>query len=103
IMISPWTLHRHELYWEKPDVFDPDRFMAPREQDILKGSYIPFGSGPHTCVGAGFATIEAVLILARLAREFDFRIESTDTVRPAARMTTRPSKEIFMSVRQRSM
>ncbi|MEM6900931.1 MAG: cytochrome P450 [Pseudomonadota bacterium] len=103
IMISPWTLHRHELYWEKPDVFDPDRFMPPREKDILKGSFIPFGSGPHTCVGAGFATIEAVLILARLASDFDFRIESHDPVRPAARMTTRPAKEIFMSVRQHAV
>ncbi|MEO0881316.1 MAG: cytochrome P450 [Pseudomonadota bacterium] len=103
IMISPWTLHRHELYWDRPDVFDPDRFMPPRDKEILKGSFIPFGSGPHTCVGAGFATIEAVLILARLASEFDFKIESEHAVRPAARMTTRPAKEISVSVRHRKM
>ncbi|MEO1476608.1 MAG: cytochrome P450 [Pseudomonadota bacterium] len=101
IMISPWTLHRHELYWDKPDVFDPDRFMPPREKNILKGSFIPFGAGPHTCIGAGFATIEAVLILARLARAFDFEINPSDVVRPAARMTTRPAKEIMMRVRRR--
>ena len=101
IMISPWTLHRHELYWERPDVFDPDRFMPSREKDILKGAYIPFGSGPHTCIGAGFATIEAVLILARLASAFDFKIEREARMRPAARMTTRPAEEVFISVKRR--
>ncbi|MEM9668015.1 MAG: cytochrome P450 [Pseudomonadota bacterium] len=99
IMISPWTLHRHELYWQDPDVFDPDRFMPGREKEVMKGSFIPFGSGPHTCVGAGFATIEAVLILARLARAFDIDIVGHDPIRPAARMTTRPMREISVRVR----
>ena len=96
VMISPWTLHRHEAYWVKPDVFDPDRFMPGRESELVEGAYIPFGSGPHTCVGAGFALIESVVILARLCRRFRFEVENPDTVRPAARLTTRPAKEIWI-------
>lgn len=99
IMIAPWTLHRHRDYWEDPDTFIPDRFMPGNEKTLTKGAYIPFGSGPHTCVGAGFATIESALILARLSRLFDFSIRETVPVRPAARLTTRPAQEIEVSVK----
>ncbi|MBO6895172.1 MAG: cytochrome P450 [Roseibium sp.] len=102
LMISPWTLHRHTRYWTDPDCFDPDRFMPDREKEVLPGTYIPFGSGPHTCVGAGFAAIESALILGRLTRAFDFSPVETGGVRPAARLTTRPSQEIQVRVRSRS-
>ncbi|MBO6511245.1 MAG: cytochrome P450 [Roseibium sp.] len=102
LMISPWTLHRHTRYWADPDCFDPDRFMPDREKEVLPGTYIPFGSGPHTCVGAGFAAIESALILGRLTRAFDFSPVETGGVRPAARLTTRPSQEIQVRVRSRS-
>ncbi|MEM8701198.1 MAG: cytochrome P450 [Pseudomonadota bacterium] len=102
LMISPWTLQRHTRYWPEPDRFDPDRFMPGREKEVLPGTYIPFGSGPHTCVGAGFAAVESALILARLTRAFDFVPEGSAVVKPAARLTTRPSQEVYVRVKNRS-
>lgn len=101
IMISPWTLHRHETYWPDPDCFDPDRFSPEREREIRPGSYIPFGQGPRICVGAAFATIESALILARLIRRYDFQVIDPDRVRPVARLTTRPAEQIFVRARRR--
>ncbi len=72
--------------------------MPGREDDVHPGAYIPFGSGPHTCIGAGFAALEAALILASLTRSFDFHIENSDKIRPAARLTTRPAEQIMMRV-----
>ena len=51
-------------------------------------------------VGAAFATIETALILARLVWRFDFETLSPETVRPYARLTTRPAVEIRMRVRR---
>jgi cytochrome P450 len=102
VMIAPWTLHRHKRYWQNPDLFDPDRFMGGREKDITDGAYIPFGLGPHTCVGAGFAQVEATLIIAELARRFDFESLDPHKVRPAARLTTRPARQIICRVRRHS-
>lgn len=99
IMISPWTLHRHSKYWTEPDAFDPGRFMPQRESELVDGAYIPFGSGPHTCVGAGFALMESILILACVTRRFDFDLNNADSVRPAARLTTRPATEIWVTPR----
>lgn len=95
VIVAPWLLHRHRRYWRDPDVFDPDRFQPARESEITPGAYIPFGVGPRVCAGAGFAQVEAVLLIARLFRRFDFHVEAPETVRPAARLTTRPAKQVI--------
>ena len=98
IMIAPWTTHRHHALWPDPDRFDPDRFMR---DEIIPGSYMPFGLGPRICVGAAFATIESGLMLARLVRRYDFEAIAPEEVKPVARLTTRPAREIMMRVRRR--
>ena len=98
IMIAPWTIHRNAALWRDADRFDPDRWSAEREGEVVPGAYMPFGLGPRICVGAAFATIESTLILARLVRRYDFSALSPATVRPASRLTTRPAREIAMRV-----
>jgi cytochrome P450 len=98
VMVAPWVLHRHRLYWKDPNRFDPDRFLPEREAEITSGAYIPFGIGPRVCVGAAFAQTEAALIVARLIRRYDFHLEEAEKVRPAARLTTRPTQQIMCRV-----
>lgn len=95
VMISPWTLHRHRRYWEEPHLFKPERFFPEHAEAIKPGSYIPFGQGPHTCIGAGFAQAEAMLIIAELIRRFAIELAPQQNIRPAARLTTRPAKPIL--------
>jgi cytochrome P450 len=93
LSVAPWVLHRHRRLWAAPDAFRPARFVG-RERDILQGgAYIPFGTGPRVCLGAAFATTEALTVLAMLlARE---RIELADSrpLEPIAIITTVPSIE----------
>lgn len=98
ILVSPWVIHRHERLWRDADRFDPDRFSAEREGEIPAGAYLPFGMGPRICSGAAFATVESILILARLTRRYDIRALEPGTVRPVARLTTRPACEIACRV-----
>jgi len=99
VMVAPWVLHRHRLYWRDPDRFDPDRFAPHREGELVSGAYIPFGIGPRICAGAAFATIEATLLIARLFRRFDWTLDAPDRIRPAARLTTRPVEQVMCRVR----
>lgn len=101
VMIAPWTLHRHRGYWSNPHGFNPERFLAQNESELQDGAYIPFGQGPHTCIGAGFAQVEAILIIASLIRDFDLVMPDNQRVRPAARLTTRPAEQISIHVRHR--
>lgn len=102
LMIAPWTIHRHRDLWKHPHAFDPDRFSAEREHELIPGAYLPFGLGPRVCIGAGFAQLEAGLILARLCRRYDFEVLDADRIRPVARLTTRPERQLMCRVRRRA-
>ena len=99
VMISPWTLGRHKAYWERPNVFDPERFL--RKEGVNDSAYMPFGQGPHTCIGAGFAQAEAMLIIASVVRRFTIERADNKAVRPAARLTTRPARQIYLRAQRR--
>ena len=66
VSIWPWLIHRHRKLWDDADAFDPERFAA-RGRERHRFQYLPFGGGPRVCVGARFATAEALTILAALA------------------------------------
>ena len=102
VMIAPWTLQRHSKYWEDPHAFKPERFLPENEKNLTQGAYIPFGQGPHLCVGAGFAQVESLLIMSQLVSKFDFELVPDQTVVPAARLTTRPAEQVMMHVRHRT-
>ena len=99
VMIAPWLVHRSPWNWRDADRFDPDRFT--RDGDVTPGSYIPFGLGPRICVGAAFATIESTLILASLTQRYDITPEPNQTIRPVARLTTKPAQEILCRIQKR--
>jgi cytochrome P450 len=66
VMFSPYVIHRHPAYWEAPEEFRPERFLAedPRERYV----YIPFGAGPRRCIGEEFSLYEMTVHFARMAR-----------------------------------
>jgi cytochrome P450 len=85
VLISPWVLHRHRQLWERPDVFDPERFAPERAAARPRFSYLPFGAGPRICIGAAFAMAEAMLILATIAQRYSLRLARTSGADHAAR------------------
>ena len=102
VMIAPWTLQRHSKYWDDPHAFIPERFLPENEKTLNAGAYIPFGQGPHICVGAGFAQVESLLIMSQLISRFDFELLPDQTVIPAGRLWTRPADMVIMRVRHRA-
>jgi enediyne biosynthesis protein E7 len=69
VMICPYTLHRHPEFWPRPLAFDPDRFDASTAKGRPGYTYLPFGAGPRFCVGNHLGMMEAVFVLATLARD----------------------------------
>jgi cytochrome P450 len=100
VMIAPWVLHRHHANWDDPDVFRPLRFM-PDQPEPNRFAYLPFGAGPRICVGARFATTEAVLVLAALIGQFCVTRVDTRPVLPVGIVTTQPdhAAEVRFSLR----
>ncbi len=91
VVIAPYLLHRHRQLWERPDVFDPSRFLPEARAGVPRYSYLPFGVGPRICIGAAFALQEATLALAAIVRDFRLDLLPGHKVLPLQRVTLRPA------------
>jgi cytochrome P450 len=88
--VWPWVVHRHEALWEEPDVFNPENFSPEARAGHHRFQYLPFGAGPRICIGAQFATAEALLILAEWLARFVFAPMPGRAVEVTSDLTLRP-------------
>jgi cytochrome P450 len=100
VSIWPWLLHRHKSLWDDPDAFDPGRFAGGRKHHRFQ--YIPFGGGPRLCVGARFATAEALTILAHWLAAWRFDPVAGREVRAHGMVTLRPAGGLPLTLYRRA-
>ena len=104
VAISPYLVHRHPGFWPDPAGFDPRRFLPGGHGDAAtrhRYAFIPFGGGRRACVGASFAELETVLVLATIARRFRLELTGRGMPAPVARVTLRPGQNLPMRLRHR--
>lgn len=89
LVLCPYTLHRHPEFWDRPDRFDPDRFHPDRPLDRPRYAFIPFGAGPRFCVGNNLGLMEAVFVLACVARRLRLSTVPDHRVVPEPMLTLR--------------
>lgn len=74
VAVVAHLLHRSADYWREPELFDPTRFSAEREEHKNHpGAYVPFGSGKHLCLGLNFAEMQVKLILSKILPRFRWK------------------------------
>lgn len=62
--------------WNDPLRFDPDRFSEARAEDKAhKGYYLPYGTGPHTCIGMHLANAEVKAFWQAMLTRCRFTLE----------------------------
>jgi len=98
MLVVPWLLHRHELYWYKPNHFIPERFLPNAEKKPNKFAYVPFSVGPRVCIAKLFGTVEASLCLAILAKNFRLTLPQGTQVTHDCRLTLRPKDNLPMQI-----
>jgi sterol 14-demethylase len=75
VAASPSVSNRDPQAFDDPEVFDPHRYLAPREDDLANPwSWIPFGAGRHRCVGAAFAMMQLKAIFSVLLQRYSFQL-----------------------------
>lgn len=106
VAITPYFLHRNPTYWNThdPEEFYPERWLGDEFPATTTQAFIPFSSGPRTCIGHMFATLEAKMIMVELIRSFQFRLSPSQrdtefTLTQGA--TTKPYPNVMVCVRPR--
>ena len=88
--VYPWATHRHLRYWDDPERFDPDRFAPEREAARARYAWFPFGGGRRTCIGAHFAVLESLTVLAAVLGRY--RLQTPDRPIPVVpKITLHPA------------
>jgi len=90
VFASQWVVHRDSRWYDEPEKFSPERWTDEFERTRPKYAYFPFGGGPRVCIGNTFAMIEATLLVAAIAQQYQFRLASREPAIPWAAVTLRP-------------
>ncbi len=97
IFVAPaWVVHRDRRWFEEPEAFRPERWAGDLARRLPRYAYFPFGGGPRQCIGNGFALMEAVLVLAAIARRFRLSLVPGQQITPTPYVTLRPVPGIRM-------
>ncbi|KAI8847579.1 cytochrome P450, partial [Chytridium lagenaria] len=86
----PYAMGRMESLWG-PDAtsFNPSRWLDENNNIRRESQYkwAVFNAGPRVCLGQQMATVEGVMTLATLCREFEFQLMPNANVRYGSSLT----------------
>jgi cytochrome P450 len=101
ILFSQQVMHRDVRWFPEPDRFLPERFTEGWENKVPKCAYMPFGIGPHHCIGQGFATVEMHVILAMILQRYRLSLVPGQEIVASPLISQRPRDGLFMTVQER--
>src|ERR1035438_1466739 len=101
VIIPIHALHRMDDYWDEPEKFCPERFARARLTKEQRKAYIPFSVGQRKCLGANFATIEMLTVLATAGQRVRLRLVDGHPVVVAPAVTQYPRHGLLMRVEPR--
>lgn len=95
VLLSPLVLHHATASYDAPETFDPERWLDGRREQVPRGAYVPFGAGPHTCIGEPLARLIMTVTLAAIGRRWRLRLD--DDARPP--IPGRPDLQVVLERR----
>ena len=105
IIIPVYSIHRDPTTWPDPERFDPLRFSAEGRQSRDPFTYIPFGQGPHGCIGKRFAQLEIKWTIMRMIKKFTLKVapETQIPVKTAIQSTLTTPDGVILKVSPRKV
>jgi len=95
---SQYLTHRMPEYFAEPERFLPERFDADHGEEHPPYAYIPFGAGPRSCIGSGFALMELKTIVPIILQRFQPALVPGQRIEIEPLVTLRAKRNILMMV-----
>ncbi|XP_072934763.1 uncharacterized protein [Epargyreus clarus] len=67
-------IHSNPEYFEKPNEFNPERFLGEKKKYLKSYTYMPFGEGPRICIGMRFAKMQVLTGLATILKNYTVKL-----------------------------
>jgi len=78
-----WATHYDPNLWGADvEEFKPERFFDTDTYKWPRDAYLPFMTGPRSCIGQRFATLEGIGMLAQMAKLYDIKLPKPLEGRP---------------------
>jgi cytochrome P450 len=101
VFMFQWVTQRDARFFDNPEAFRPERWTEDFEAQLPKYAYFPFGGGHRACIGASFAMMEMILVLATIGQKFGLELVPDHPVETYAAMSLRPKDGVKIVVRKR--
>ncbi len=77
-MVAHTVTHYLPAYFPDPYRFDIERYAPARKEHAQPNVYVPYGLGPHTCLGASTADMLYLILTAVLFHHFQLELQPPD-------------------------
>lgn len=102
VFMFQWVTQRDDRFFDQAEKFKPSRWTKEFEEQLPKYAYFPFGGGPRACIGASFAMMEMMLVLATIGQRFRLQVVPEHPVEIYPAMSLRPRDGVRVVVSDRT-
>lgn len=104
VFYSPTLTHRISSAWIRPEQFEPERFLPPREEHkAVSYSLVGFGGGPRGCIGMNFSLMELKVIAALVLKRYTVKIVPGQDITPSYLLAKTPRNGLTLTFTNRQM
>ncbi|WP_067688615.1 cytochrome P450 [Nocardia jejuensis] len=96
VVVSVHGVHYNGRVWERPEEFDPSRYLPENMTADHRNASLAFSAGKRICMAQGFATMEVVLALATIAQRFELDLAVKGPVRRQMSFIGAPEDPLMM-------
>ncbi|PSN38735.1 Cytochrome P450 6j1 [Blattella germanica] len=73
VYVPVLAIHNDPEYYPDPEIFDPERFTEENKSQRPSYTYLPFGEGPRTCIGARFGLLKVKIGLIYILSNYEVK------------------------------
>ncbi|XP_018330366.1 cytochrome P450 307a1-like [Agrilus planipennis] len=103
VFINNYELNVGNVYWDKPELFSPERFISVETGTLVKPAhFIPFSTGKRTCIGQRLVQCFSFIIIATIMQYFDISSNEEINLKPCCMAVPPDCFEIVLHPRNRT-